>query len=154
MHAEEAYVEVYGRAKGRTLKDGVAMLISDGAIGQRVKEIQEQAASSLIDKSVTNREWLLEKLRVVIEGALEGEKPQYAAAVRAIELAARMPHLRLFPTQEKSTNNPYKELLEKLGDDAAVIARAKQLGLIKEVDITPPTPEVEAEFDASEGAMQ
>jgi len=120
---KDAWQEVYGR---KPVGREAAVLAGEPDVVRRIREVQDRAVDLVLTETVCSRAWLLDKLRQSIEEALK--KHQHATAIRGIELAGRLPELRLFPneTRIRHTKDRYAQMT-----DAEILAEAERLGLRK-----------------------
>jgi hypothetical protein len=123
-----AWGEAFGRAPKGKEADALA---ADPDVAIRIREVQARAVELVLEESVCSRVWLLDKLREAIEKSIELRK--LATAIRGIELAGKLPELRLFPSETRvhHTKDRFADM-----SDAQILEFAKKVGLVK-----PPEPE-------------
>ena len=116
---EEAWLEAFGKPVDA---DQLEWLLGDPDIKGRIRETQD----TVLAGTVCDRVWLLDKLREAIEQSLDAGKA--ATAIRGIELAGKLPELRLFPSETRvhHTKDPFTGM-----SDEEIRAEAKRIGLLR-----------------------
>ncbi len=139
---EEAYVASgYATTRARQASD---RLRKREDVAARILYLQEMSAVSLSQAFVFNRQWVLEKLKMIFEDAYEDR--EYSPSIRALELIGK--ELSMFADRVDTTlrwdGDPAKlddraaarltEYLERLayGDDAAAIKAERDQHLLSQ----------------------
>lgn len=120
IEARQAYSEAF-EEKPKDVAVGVALLLGEPQIVDRIKEVQER----ILKETALDRIWLLSMVKQGIQES--AQKGQWTTAFKGIELIGRVPELDLFPrtiNMRRETDVLADLPWEKLYD------KARQLGLI------------------------
>lgn len=84
------------KREGRdTSERSTEQLLMDPDVRIRIAEVQDEVARRLVDTTVMNETWLMDRTRVAIEGAIN--RKAWMAALKGIELAGKHKSMQLFP---------------------------------------------------------
>ncbi len=120
----DAYRQAYTtKGTDKTVNEAASRLMADTNISARVEALKAEIAATVVERSARTREDLLDKLDVVFDDAMGGERKAHGAAVQAVATQAKLLGLDVQKVEVRDERQAREqEVLDNLTDGQMVRA--------------------------------